>query len=111
MTSETREKLRMIARQRTLKIEERYADRHVPPNISAIYRLYRAIVLADLNEYVAEIGPSPISASDARDGKAELGWSDQLSAFESDCVRAVNKFIACGHRPPLARIHPFSREV
>ncbi len=105
----TREDLRELARQRTLEIEVNFAHRHVPPHIIAAYMLYRAIAIADLHEYLDELGAIPISATEARAGKAEMSWGDQLNGFEQDCIRTINNFVERTRRPQLARVHPLNR--
>lgn len=83
--------IREEAIRRMTMIEERYADYHVPTDVSSYYRLLHMIATG-IEAYIGNYGLLPINLGDANDGRHELGLG-QLTPFERECVDVLEKEI------------------
>jgi hypothetical protein len=81
--------IRIEAARKCAKVEALFIDAPIPIEAMTLYRLLRALWLADLESYFREFGLLPIRAEDAQDGSLSLGFGS-LTVFEGSICQIIN---------------------
>jgi hypothetical protein len=86
----TTEEIKREYYRKTVDIENRYLDLHVPQEIQHYYLLCQFIQLKSFERYADQYGWQPIDQSLAANGKGAMSWGERLSGFELDSIKYLN---------------------